>query len=88
MDSTGGGVESVVVGGGVGLDSVEVEVDVPLPLPPVAPSDMHQPPLSDIQWYPDGQEPLVLPPPEVEVVPVEEDELVPDERQVQAEESQ
>ena len=74
-----------MVGAGAGS---EVEV---LPLPPVAPSDMHHPPLSDIQWYPDGQEPplVVPPPPDVGVVPpVDEDELVPVERQVQAAESQ
>lgn len=55
-------------------------------LEPLAPSDMHHPPLSDIQWYPDGHEPVE--PDEVGVeVPVEvEDE--PLERQVQAEESQ
>lgn len=44
--SLGGGVDSVVVGAGVEVDSVDVEVEV---LPPVAPSDMHHPPLSDIQ---------------------------------------
>ena len=43
-----GGVDSVVVGGGVEVDPVEVGVEVVV-LPPVAPSDMHHPPLSDIQ---------------------------------------
>lgn len=46
--SLGGGVDSVVVGGGGEVDSVEVGVEV-VPPPPVVPSDMHQPPLSDIQ---------------------------------------
>lgn len=65
----GGGVDVVVV---VEVD-VDVEVDPPLEVvEPLLPSDIHQPPLSLIQWYPDGQEPE-----EVLVDPLEEVLLVP-----------
>lgn len=56
----GGGVDSVDV------DVVGVDVVVGPPFEPLellAPSDMHQPPLSPIQWYPLGQDPLLVPPP-------------------------
>lgn len=93
----GGGEDSVEVDGagagsvvvvvvveleGVGSEDVEVDVDPPEEV--VALSDIHHPPLSDIQWYPEGQEPLLDPPPddeEVDVLPLS------DWRQVQALES-
>lgn len=74
----GAGVEDVVVGAGVDVVVVVVDVDVEVEPPPPPPSDMHHPPLSDIQWYPDGHEPedVDVEPPDVDVeppVPVEVD---------------
>lgn len=82
VDGAGAGAGSEVVVVVVGVDVVVVVVDVvgvdvlvlvePLL---VAPSDIHHPPLSGIQWYPPGQDPLLvlvleLPPDEVLLVVV------------------
>lgn len=88
----GGGVDVVVEGAGVGSDDgggvdvvVVVEVDPPPEVVvPLAPSDIHQPPLSLIQWYPEGQEPEEVP---EEVVVPEDPEDDVDCLQVQAAES-